>query len=430
MNLQHNVLEIKERLKNSPLFKDSFWALLGSVLGKGLSLLAGIMVARFLGREIYGEYGLIKSTLLQISVFSTLGLGYTGTRYVAKVYNESKGEIKHIIRVIFRVTFISSAFMALLLFLFASQVAVVIKAPDMTLALRLTAIIIVLNAVNTSQIGIMSGLKQFRQIAINNTYAGILTFITSALFAYFWGLNGALISLFISMLFNAWINNYSIRIVCKPFDDEGKSIYSTKEMVTFSIPIALQESLYSIVGWLSSYLIITYANYGELGINSAAAQWSAVILFIPGVMKNVLLSYFSSSQETTTLRKKMILINFIATFVPWVIILFASGLINSFYGDSYTNLNVVLSIACITPIFSSISGVIIYEFISHGENWRVFFIRFFRDFSTLLASWFCLSHFSNIQASVIVNIVAASVAFVFMIILVISIFSFDKHKEI
>ena len=56
-----------ERLKSSDLFKDSFWALAGSALGKGLSLLAGIAVARFLGKEVYGEYGTIRTCLLYTS---------------------------------------------------------------------------------------------------------------------------------------------------------------------------------------------------------------------------------------------------------------------------------------------------------------------------------------------------------------------------
>lgn len=414
------------RISRSPLAKDSFWALLGSVLGKGLSLLAGIAVARFLGRDIYGEYGLIKSTLLNISIFSTLGLGYTGTRYIAKAYEESRDEIKHILKVIYKVTGLSSSIMAFLLFIFAQPVANFIKAPDMAMALRLTSIIIIINAVNTSQIGIMSGLKQFRQIAINNTYAGILTFVTSTVFTYFGGLSGSLVSLFVSMLFNAVINNQSIRKYCKPFGDKGASVYSTKEIITFSIPIALQESLYSIVAWLGSYLIITYSNYGELGINSAASQWSAVILFIPGVLKNVLLSYFSSSHDTKVLRKRMILLNFTATFVPWLLIIVSSRFISSFYGETYTNLNLVLIIGCLSPIFSSISSVIIYELISHGENWLVFFIRLLRDLSTLLISWYCLSHFVNIQASIMVNIVSTLVALIFMIILIMSIMSYDR----
>ena len=61
------------QLKRSSLFKDSFWALLGSVIGKGLSLIAGIAVARFLGKELYGEYGTIKTTLTYIAIVSTFG---------------------------------------------------------------------------------------------------------------------------------------------------------------------------------------------------------------------------------------------------------------------------------------------------------------------------------------------------------------------
>lgn len=425
----NQIASYKERLKNSPLFKDSFWALLGSVLGKGLSLLAGIMVARFLGKDIYGEYGLIKSTLLNISVFSTLGLGYTSTRYISKAFAEYREEVKHILRIIYKITYLSSALMAVALFIFSQQIAEIIKAPDMATALRLTAIIIILNAVNTTQIGMMSGLKQFRQIAINNTYAGILTFLTSTIFTYLWGLNGALISLFVSMLFNAVINNISIKKVCRPLEDKSSSIYATREIVSFSIPIALQESLYSIVSWLGSYLIITYADYGELGINSAAMQWSSVILFIPGVMKNVLLSYFSSASDTVSLRKKMIAINFVATFFPWIVIVIGSGFISNFYGESYVGLSTVLCVSCLMPTFSSISGVIIYEYISLGENWRVFFIRFFREFFTLLVSWVCLSHFANIPASLMVSIVTTTVAFVFMIILIISILSYNNKTN-
>ena len=403
--------------------------MLGSVLGKGLSLLAGIVVARFLGREIYGQYGLIKSTLLNISVFSTFGLGYTGTRYISKAFLEHKEEVRHIIRLIYRITCLSSFIMAIMLFVFARDVAVFIKAPEMTNALRMTAAIIILNAINTTQIGMMSGLKQFQRIAINNTYSGILTFITSSVFTFFWGFTGALLSLFVSMLFNAVINNISIRKVCESLDDKRASVYSAREIVFFSIPIALQESLYSIVAWLGSYLIITYAGYGELGINSAAMQWSSVILFIPGVFKNVLLSYFSSSSETVSLRKKMIVVSFVSTFFPWVFVLAFSGIISSFYGESYTSLSTVLRVACLTPVFSSISGVIIYEFISHGENWRVFFIRLCRDVLSLLASWYCLVHFSNIPASIMVNITSLSVTFLFMVVLLFSIRMYDRSHN-
>lgn len=80
-------MNIKSRfthLLKSQFLNDSFWALLGSVLAKGMTLVGAIVVARFLGKEIFGEYGTIRSTLMNIAIFSTFGLGYTATKFIAE----------------------------------------------------------------------------------------------------------------------------------------------------------------------------------------------------------------------------------------------------------------------------------------------------------------------------------------------------------
>lgn len=408
------------RIKTSNLAQDSFWALFGSILGKGLSLLAGILVARFLGTEMYGQYGLIKGTLLNIAVFSTLGLGYTGTRFVAKNTGDSTFGVAHIIRVIYQITIVVSSTMALLIFVFASQIAIFIKAPAMDWALRLTAVIIIFNAINTAQIGILSGFKAFKSIAKNNTYAGIVTFLLSGILTYWWSFDGALWALLASTCFNVAINYFTVRHYNKSFNqNKPKAQVKVKEIISFSIPIALQESMYTIVHFISSYLLITYAGYGELGIFSATAQWSAIILFIPGVMKNVMLSYFSSSDSTFKLRNKMILINGVATFVPWVCISVMSGFIASSYGSTYTNLNIVLIITCMSTIFSSISSVIVYEFISEGKNWAMFFLRLLRDGTSLLLIWFCLPRITIVQGAIVSSSVYTLVGALFMCLLLI-----------
>lgn len=416
-----------DKFKNSPLFKDSFWALLGSVLGKGLSLLAGILVARFLGKEMYGQYGLIKNTLFNIAVFSTLGLGYTGTRYIAKSFADNKGEIRHIIKIIYTITLIASGVVALSVLVFAKPIAVFLKAPEMDNALRLTSVIVIFNAINTTQIGILSGFKEFKEIAKNNTYAGIVTFVSSGVLAYFWGFEGALVALLISMLFNAIINFYSTNKILKTIPPTpSEKATSTKEIMSFSIPIALQESMYTFVHLASSYLMIFYGGYGEMGILSAAAQWSSVMLFIPGVMKNVMLSYFSSSETTTTLRKKMLLINGSCTIIPWVFIVLLSKFIASFYGESFINLHWVLIISCAHSIFSSMSSVMVYEFVSHGKNWQMFFLRLGRDGLAILLSWWCLANIKTVQASILSSGSTTIVAGIFMVALLFFSRSLDK----
>ena len=187
-------LILYNRLKKNKLFKDSFWALTGTVVGKSLSLLAGILVVRFLGKEIYGEYGMIKSTLLNISIFTTLGLGYTGTRFISKFLIDNKYLVRDIIRKIYIVTSLFSGFIMILLFIFSEQVALYIEAPDTASAFRFTAFIVLINAVNTSQIGILAGLKAFKHTAINNSITGVITFICSVVLTFYMGLEGSLLA--------------------------------------------------------------------------------------------------------------------------------------------------------------------------------------------------------------------------------------------
>ena len=49
------------KLKNNKFFKDSFWAVFGNGMGYALLLLAGIIIARFLGKDLYWEYGFVKT---------------------------------------------------------------------------------------------------------------------------------------------------------------------------------------------------------------------------------------------------------------------------------------------------------------------------------------------------------------------------------
>ena len=66
-----NYLILKNRILNSKLMMDSFWSLFGNVIGKSLALAAGIIVARYLGKDIYGEYGIIINNSSNIIEFGS-----------------------------------------------------------------------------------------------------------------------------------------------------------------------------------------------------------------------------------------------------------------------------------------------------------------------------------------------------------------------
>lgn len=369
----YTIGNIISRFKGGSLIKHSFWALFGNVIRQGLSLLSGIIIARFLGKDLYGEFGTIKITLTYIAIVSTFGFGYTATKYVAEYVRDKSGKIISLIRVMLRITLIFSTLLALLLFVFANQIAVFIDATHLAGNLKMSSIIIIVNAINSTQIGILSGFKEFKRIAKTNSYAGIVTFITSVFFTYWGGLDGAVCSLLVSFLFQVILNGISIREVTKEFKNQKEvDQIEIMKILSFSTPIALQESLYTVLHWANLLVLIKYANYGEVGISSAASLWQSVVIFIPGVLKNVMFSHLITTVDHKRLVKKLLLIHFITTIIPFIFILLFSRMIVSFYGDSFSQLKPVLIIQICSAVFISLSEVYCYEFISIGKPWFVF----------------------------------------------------------
>ena len=373
-----------ERLKSSDLFKDSFWALAGSALGKGLSLLAGIAVARFLGKEVYGEYGTIRTTLFYIAIVSTFGFGYTATKFVADYISEKPEKLKSLVWTFLKITLVFSGLLALVQIIFAASIALFIVGPSASIS-----------GINT----ILSGFKKFKETAKINIYTGFVVFIGSIIMTWFWGLTGALGALMLSFVVQVILNQIIIRHALTQYNSNEKvsrsEIYS---MLGFSIPVALQESLYTIVHWIGLLLLIHFANYGEVGLSSAAALWQSVVIFVPAMLKNVMFSYLSSSDNHSSLINKLLLVNFLSSLLPVSIVILFSGFISSFYGVSFVGLPKVLNISAAAALFICLSEVYCYEFISRGKPWIVFIARLVRDMFILILTYIILQQINESQA--------------------------------
>lgn len=397
--LRSSLLKYTAIIKNSRLAKDSVWAVLGSIVGKGLALVAGIFIARLLGKEIYGEYGIIKNTLTYLAIVSTFGFGYTATKYVAEYKERNSPRTKWLVRNILLFTVFFSSLLTIVLFVFAEPIAIFIKAPELSIIFQKYGVVVVFNAIVSTQIGILSGFKNFKANAKVNCYSGILLFIFSVLFTYYGGLDGAILALLLSFIFHSILDDIIIRSSLKSFPkiEKGKN-GDLISMISFSFPIALQEGLYTVVRWITAYLLIKYSNYGEVGLSSVAATWAAIVIFIPGMLKNVMFSYLTTAENHNHLVNRLLLFNFVSTVIPVVILIAFSRIICSFYGPSFTGLPIVFIISLVSAVFTSVSEVYCYDFISRGFPWTIFIARLLRDIMILIVGWLILSNVSNKHA--------------------------------
>lgn len=413
-------------IKNK-LFADSFWALLGNVIYKGLLLLSGIIIARILGKDIFGEFSIIKSTFVSLALLSSFGLGYTVTKFISD-YKERKPDKLHgIFFYSQKIVLILSSVVCLIVILNSQKIAVnILENSSLEYFVKYASVLIILNCLNLLYVGFLAGLGLFKKMAKINATIGLIAFVLLTSLTYFFGIKGALLALAIVQLINVVINYIVIKKnLPKPL--YKKDLKTQQSIVKYSIPIALQEAVYASISWLVSYLIIYYSSYGELGLYTAAIQLNAIILFIPGILRNVVLSHLSgvsnNKLEHNNVLNTILKLNIIVTLIPCLLIFVFNHYVSNLYGETFIGLERLIRLAIFTTVFISISNVYAQAYMSKNLNWTMFGFRLVRDLGKILLFVILINlEMKGSEAMVISHLILAGV---FMVIMM----SYYKYKE-
>jgi len=420
--LKKRRIHIKGLLKTK-LINDSFWSLFGNVINKGLAIVAGIIIARLLGKDIFGEYSLIKSTFVSAALLSGFGLQYTSTKFIAEYKKNNKSKLKLIIKYSNRIVLFISGLLALLLILFADYISEeVLEAKHLSNYIRLFSIITVLNAMTSLQVGLLAGFGAFKKMSRINVVVGIITFLLSIVLVYFYGFYGALITLLIVQSLNL-ILNYRLVYQSIPtgIDYSIDDPFLVKKIIKFSIPIALQEAIYSILSWLIVYLVLRYDSFGEVGLYRASLQLNGIILFIPGMLRNVVLSHLSEHEDNHEKHRgvmnTILGISLIVTLIPALILSSLSDYIALLYGNTYKGLEEVIRIAFFITVSEAIGNVYTQAYMSKGMNWIMLSFRMIKYGGMILLFLLLVNHFDSASITMIYSQLTFSILFMIIVAL-------------
>lgn len=394
---------VKDKISSNSLYKNSFWAVFGNGIGNFLMLVSGIFIARTIGKDLYGEYGMVKTTMYTMATFSTLAFGNTSTKFIADYLQKDLSCVKSIVRSAMWVVLLFSVSVCGLLFLFSERIAIFVNEPQLARAFKFLGVIIIFRALNTLGAGILGGFKDFRQVGINNIIAGLIMFCLSVPLTKVFSLNGAYISLIASQVCLCILNLtfvYRHQNKIPSYSETG----FVKVLFVFSLPFAINELIYTITTWGSSMVMTKFASLGELGIYTACSQWSSIILFMPGLLGNVILSYLSSSasgdhQAHHTLMKRMLLVNFVSTLIPLVIVILFASFIARYYGSSFAGMESVLRLCIIGTLFTCLSRVFDSNLMSSGKRWTAFAICNTFYIASLIAATVILYYTNGVNAA-------------------------------
>jgi O-antigen/teichoic acid export membrane protein len=362
------------------------WSLGGAVISQGLTLAASVVVARILGARVFGELGMIQSTVGMFGVFAGMGLGMTATKYIAELRQTNPERAGRILTLTVRTAIVTSGGVALFLFFAAPLLAIrSINAPHLVAELKIASGLLFLNGVTATQTAALAGFEAFHRIAKVNLLRGLAMLPISICAAAVWGLRGAVWAL-VAAAAIAWLaGRAALSAECANSGISAHLHGAWRERSVlrhFSAPAFLSGTMVTPVTWLANAILVNQRNgYWEMGIFNAANQWRTAISFVPGILTQPtlpILSSLSGPLDLPSYRRLLwgtLLSVFLVSTLMGAVVIAASPWILTAYGRDFRTGVATLRLLAVASIINCTAGVIGQAIASSGRMWAGFLLN-------------------------------------------------------
>jgi O-antigen/teichoic acid export membrane protein len=356
------------------------WSLAGMGVAQGLALIASVVTARLLGRESFGEFGMVTGTVGAFGILAGLGLGLTATKYVAEHRSSNPARAGRILGLAIQVAAISGGTVALILFILAPWLAArTLNAPHLADELRLGCILLFLNALDGMQTGALAGLEAFKATARVSLVRGLLSFPLLIVGVWFFGLTGAVAAVVLIGAAGWWLSQLALRRACAeagvPITYRGGQS-DWPILWRFSLPAFLSAAMVAPVMWLANAVVANQpGGYGELGLFNAANHWRIALMFLPSVLLRVALPLMASSvdvRRSDDFGRTLLLTQSLTVMIvlpAGAFLMFLSDPIMALYGKEFAHAAPVLIGVVCSIMISSIGSAAGAAIEARGKMW-------------------------------------------------------------
>lgn len=340
------------------------WSFVQNILQKFSSLFMYVILARILGKIVFGEFSVIQYTLVIFGMLLGNSLNQVGIRYISMFYRNKKEELGEIIGNLIVITSALIIICSALSYIFSPYIAkYLLNSEDLAYYLRISIFILAIGLFNSFFYGLLLGLERFRDNSIISTLMNLLSLMFAILLSIKYSLTGAIIGIILSYFVTLIIYYFYFKRMC--IKESILIKYSVKylnEILSFQISSTLISILGGPVTWISVAIILHTSNgYAEIGLFNSASQWRNLVLFFPAIFSSVMKPIISSRGKDisrdfpTSFVKKISIANLFLISLISLIIILASKSIEKIYGNQFEGLSIVI---VLNVIIGLISGLI------------------------------------------------------------------------
>lgn len=344
--------------------KGAVLLLLGIVISKFFTYIYRLVIARYLGPEIYGIFSIGLAVIGFLLGFALLGMPSGLLRYVSfyKGKDDSssiKAVINNGIKIILPITLL----LAVILFIFAKSISIgIFHKPELEIVLKILAFAMPFSALATSFEYIIQGFKEIKYIVlsrgiIESLSKVILTVIAIYLGYSLWGISLAFtITMLIVAISFIYFFKKKIFIISRAIKIKENAY---KKLLSFSLPLMFSDLFLSLLIWSDTLILGYFVTSMEVGIYNAAAPTAKLIHTIPVAIRALFIPTISElyAQEKSFKDIYISVTKWIfLTGMPVIILLclYSKQLLHIFFGEIYNQGYLILILVAVCFFIYSI----------------------------------------------------------------------------
>jgi len=360
----------------------AIWTVLGTAISRFFSMVTNIVVARMLGKEDFGAYGILGTTLETLSIFAGMSLGFTLIKYTAEYRDRDLLKTGHYIGAARTTAYFAAGIMSAILFACSNDLATtILNRTDLEGLLKLGAVYLFIRTVNNIQIGTLIGFEAFRETARINTLTGVLTPLVTLPLVYYLDLTGGMLAMILITGVAYVLCNKAFRLKCerkkiqiKLFDPETLRVMPS--LFSYSVPAFLSGVMLMPVMWITTAILVNQTDgYSELGLFNAARQWQQFVVLVPTMVSTVMLAISADTyaDESKDRYRQAYSINVKLTWMyalpAAVVVIILATPLNSLFGEKYTAAAALITPLMVASFFSVLNTVCSTAVTGAGRMW-------------------------------------------------------------
>jgi stage V sporulation protein B len=337
--------------------RGSFFLFSGATLASIILAVSAILMGRFLGPELYGQYTLVLVVPMLLVLFTDLGMNAGVTKFAASLRAEGKSErIPAIIThsLLFRLAI--GVTVSIFSLVFANYFALLINRPDFTFFIQIASLSVIFQVFFTTANSAFVGLDQSEYSALITTIRAILTTILQiGLILCSFSVTGALIGyvggfIIASIVGIAILFLNFLKPTKKIVNENGRQIIVL--LAKYGMPVYVSVVLLGFFPLYQQVILAFFTSDAAIGNFRAAYNFVALLSIISTSLTTAFLPAFSKLESATPevistfFNKANKYACLIVIPITVSVIIFSGPIVNLIYGATYTSAALYLSLNC------------------------------------------------------------------------------------